>query len=170
MANNSDNVISLPSVADVALTVTKLPLYEYRDIWAEESAAINSNTPEWSFGNGADGYIGLPIDSGWEVIAMYFHSDINGINDDLTINLINIATTPSAAAPTIATVTMVNSGSGQANNAWVFQDMLAAPVSVPANAVLGFRTGIEVGNIQDARVGVRLIRQICEYVSNVQLN
>lgn len=161
---------SFNNAANLSLTVTKMPLYEYRDIWAEENAALTSNNPEWSFGAGAEGYIGLPIDSGWEVIAMYFHSDTNGANDDLTVNLINIATNPSATAPTIATVTMVNSGTGQANNAWVFQDMLAAPVAVPANAVLGFRTGTEAGNISDARVGVRLRRQIGEYVSDVQLN
>jgi hypothetical protein len=151
------------------LTVTKLPLYEYRDIWAEENATLANNSTEWSFGAGAEGYIGLPIDSGWEVIAMYFHSDNNGAADDLTINLIDIATNPSGTAPTIATLTMVNSGSGQANNAWGFQDMLSSPVSVPANAVLGFRTGTEVGNIGNARVGARLRRQISEYVSDVQL-
>jgi len=151
------------------LTVTKLPLYEYRDIWAEENGSLSNNNPEWSFGAGAEGYIGLPIDAGWEVIAMYFHSDVNGAGDDLTINLINIATNPSGTAPTIATLTMTNSGSGQANNAWIYQDMTNAPAAVPANAVLGFRTGTEVGNINDARVGVRLRRKVGDYVSDVLL-
>lgn len=158
-----------PAPPAPVLVVDTLPLYEYRDLWAEENATLSNNNPEWSFGAGADGYIGLPIDAGWEVVAMYFHADGATNNADATVNLINIATNPSATAPTVATITMTDNGSGQTNNGWVFQDMLAAPALVPAGAVLGFRTGAVSGRIGNARVGARLRRQVGNYVSSVSL-
>ena len=32
------------------LTVDKLPLYEYRELWAEEGGPANADSAEWSYG------------------------------------------------------------------------------------------------------------------------
>lgn len=150
------------------LNITSMPLYEYRDIWAEEGSALSNNNSQWSFGNGAVGFIGLPIDDGWEVTDMYFHADTASATSDVTVHLVDM-TTPSNAAPIISTVTVVDAGDGVANNAYVYETF-ATPVAVPAGAVLGFRTGTEVGAFSDARVGARLRREIGTYVSDVTLS
>lgn len=142
-------------------------LYEYRDIWAEESGAATNDNTQWSYGNGATGFIGLPIDAGWEVEAMYFQSDIGGsAAESLSVHLVDF-TTPSAAAPVIATISLTAAGAGVDNNAYLFEP-LATPVAVPTGAVLGFRTGTEVGTWSDMRVGARLRREISDYVVAIQ--
>lgn len=158
----------------VSLSVTKADLYEYRDIWAEESGGTNANSAEWSFGNGATGFMGLPIDAGWEVIAMYFQADTYAATATIQVDLMNYGNTPSsAAANTIASIALANAadGGGATNNAYKFQDF-ASPISIAvagAATVIGFITRGETGNISDARVGVRLRRKIGEYVTEVSL-
>lgn len=153
----------------VALATTTRPLYEYRDIWAEESGGNDDNTSEWSFGNGATGDIGLPIDDDWEVVAMYFQADTGGSPaESMEVHLVDKQTTVGAGSPVIATVNITAAGSGADNNAFIFQDF-ATPVAVPDGAVLAFRTGNEVGTWSDSRVGARLRRQVGTYVDSVTL-
>ncbi len=173
------NIISLSAQAfnvcncssnsnSVSLDTTLMPLYEWRDIWAEEGGAIANNSSQYSFGNGATGFIGLPIDDGWEVVAMYYHSDNNGVNDDLTINLVDMRT-QSVAAPIISTITINNSGDGVGNNGYLYQEF-TAPIGIPDGAVLGFRTGTETGVFSDVRVGARLRRKVGDFVSEVTIS
>lgn len=142
------------------------PLYEYRDIWAEESGTTDQNSAEWSFGNGATGYIGLPIDEGWEVEAIYAHFDTYPATARIQIDLMNygMAIPGPAAANTITSITFSGStdGNGATNNAYKYEK-LPSPVPVPTIngfTVLGFITRGESGNISDARVGVRLRRKV----------
>lgn len=158
--------------ANPTLTVTKEPLYEYRDIWAEESGAVSAGTAQWSFGNGATGFMGLPIDAGWEVEAMYFHADTYPATATVQVDLMNYGNVPSnAAANTITSISLSSStdGGGATNNAYKYE-RLATPVLIPVtgtSTVIGFITRVRTGAISDARVGARLRRQIGEFVSDV---
>ena len=157
----------VPCIDEKQLVVTKQPVYEYRDIWAEEGGALNNNSAQWSFGNGATGNIGLPIDAGWEVIGMYLHVDNNAAGTNVTVDLVDFS--DPVNAPTIAQVIMINSGDGEANNGYIYRDYLGGanvPAPVPAGAVLGFITATDNG-ASDGRVGVRLRRQVGEFVSDV---
>lgn len=163
------------ALESATLNTTTAPLYEYRDIWAEESGATNANSAEWSFGNGATGFIGLPIDSGWEVEAMYFHADTYPATATIQVDLMNYGNTPSnAAANTIASISLANAadGGGGTNNAYKYQ-IFVAPVPIPvtgSSTVIGFITRGETGNISDARVGARLRRQVGTVVTSVSLS
>ena len=165
LGSGFDIGVAEPGKISIQFEAQTLPLYEWRDIWAEESSNLANGSSQWSFANGDTGYIGLPIDSGWEVVSMYFHSDNNGANDDLTVHMVD-QSTPAANSPIVSTVTVVNSGQGSANNAYVFEEFATA-IAVPDGAVLGFRTGVESGSFNGARVGARLRRKIGEYVSAV---
>lgn len=149
------------------LTVTKMPLYEYRDQWAEEGGGAVDNSAQYSYGNGATGFKGLPYDDGWEIIAVYIHSDNNGPNDDMSVFIHDYQTTVSNAAPIVATITYNNSGDGQTNNGYQYTPLTA---TIPDGAVLGFRTDNENGNVSDIVVGFRARRQIGEYVSDVTIS
>lgn len=157
-----------------SLTVTKEDLYEYRDIWAEESGATNPNSAEWSFGNGATGFMGLPIDNGWEVVALAFHADTYPATATIQVDLMNYGNTPSnAAANTIASISLANAtdGGGVTNNAYKYE-VLASPIAIPvtgSSTVIGFITRGETGAISDARIYARLRRKIGEYVSDVSI-
>lgn len=154
------------------LTVTKQPLYEYRDIWAEESGALNQGSAEWSFGNGATGYMGLPIDDGWQVVSMYFQADTYAATAQVQVDLMDYGNVASSAASnTISSISLSNAtdGGGTTNNAYKYTDYPTPIPVIGPDSVLGFITRTKVGNISDARVGVRLRRQIGEYVSDVSL-
>lgn len=146
-----------------------LPLYEYRDMWAEEGSGAGDNSSQWSYGNGATGFIGLPVDEGWELISMYFQSDVGGsATESMQVHLVDIGASPSNTAPIIYTLNISQSGSGVDNNAWTYEN-LATPVAIPSNTFIGFRTGDEVGNWSDMRVGIRMRRKLGDYVSHVFL-
>lgn len=170
--NNNRELKAIAELSDTfggSITVTKLPLYEYRDIWAEENSGANTNTFEFSYGNGATGYIGLPVDEGWELIAMYLQADSGGsTTESIQVHLVDIGASPSTAAPILYTLTVNQSGQGIDNNVWFYEN-LTSPVSIPNNTFIGFRTGLEVGTWVDLRVGVRLRRQVGEYVSDVSI-
>jgi len=155
------------------VTVIKLPLYEYRDIWAEEGSTLTANSAEWSFGNGSTGFIGLPIDKGWEVEAMYFHADSFSANAVTVVDLINYGDTPSnAAGNTISSIIIKSAtdGGGQVNNGYKYQTF-DTPVPIPVtgeSTVIGFITRQYTASIGDARVGARLRRKIGEYISDIK--
>lgn len=147
------------------LVVTKLPLYEYRDVWAEEGAALNANTDEWSFGNGATGVIGIAVGSGWEAVSMSFHADAHTPPSQVTVNAVD---RQNAGAVTIASITLTGptDGGGQVNNSFKVVEY-SPPIPLADNAVVGFRTGTKTGTVNNARVCIRLRRPIGEYVSDV---
>lgn len=150
------------------VTLTFTPLYEYDKIVAEEGGGATDNSSQWSRGDSSTGFIGEPIGDGWEIISMAFHADSGGLpNESMEVHLVDMRT-PSASAPIIATVSITGSGEGVNDNAYVYQDMSSAPVIIPDGAVLGFRTGDEVGNWADMRVIVRMRRQIGQCVSSIQ--
>lgn len=145
-------------------------LYEYRDIWAEESGGLTANSAEWSFGNGATGFMGLPIDSGWQVEAMYFQADTYPATATVTIDLMDYGSSApgSAAANTLASLTMSSStdGGGATNNGYKYE-VLATPVDIPVvgnSTVIGFITRGLTGAISDARIGVRLRRSVGSFL------
>lgn len=161
-------VISV-DLSGVSLVVTKLPMYEYRDVWAEESGAINAGSAEWSFGNGATGFMGLPVDAGWEIVALGFHADTYAATATVQVDAVSYNTPSNAAANTLASISLSSAtdGQGDTNNAHKFEN-LAAPVPVPPG-VVGFITRTAAGNISDARVYARLRRQVGDYVSDVSV-
>jgi len=158
--------------AIISGNVTKETLYEYRDIWAEESGGTNANNTEWSFGNGATGTIGLPIGEGWEVVEMYFQADVYAATATIQVDLLDMSDGLTGVANTVSSIRLSNStdGGGQTNNAFKIE-LYATPISVgnTATGLLGFITRGETGNISDARVGARLRRKIGEYVSDITI-
>lgn len=159
----------------LSLKTEKVSIYEYRDIWAEEASGLNANSSEWSFGNGATGFMGLPIDSGWEVEAMYFQADTYPATATVQVDLMNYGNTPSnAAANTIASISLASStdGGGQTNNGYKYE-VLSPTIPIPvtgASTVIGFITRGLTGAISDARVGARLRREVASVVQSVDLN
>ena len=121
------------------------PLYEYRELWAEENGAIANNSAEWSFGNGATGYIGLPFDAGWEVVELGFNADTYPATGTVTIELSSYNTPSNAAGNAIASLSLANStdGGGATNNAYK-HEVLTTPQSVPVGLV-GFLTRTVTG-------------------------
>lgn len=158
---------ALGDLQNPTLDITYKPVYEYRDIWAEESGGTNPNNAQWSFGNGATGYIGLPIDAGWEVIQLGFHADTYPSTATIQIDLMSYNTPSLAAANTIASVSLTSAtdGGGTINNAYKLADVSAV---VPAG-VVGFITRGATGNISDARVYARLRRQVGTCVEDVSV-
>lgn len=156
------------SSTNTLITATKQPLYEYRYIWAEESGGTTANSAEWSFGNGATGFIGLPLEDGWELIQMSIHADTFAAQAVLQVDAMAYPfnSPGAAAANTVASMTISGStdGSGETNNAVKIVDF--TPVPVPS-CVLGFITRTRTGNSSDVRVTVKLRKQIGEYVSEV---
>jgi len=146
------------------LSVTKLPLYETRDVWAEESGALGDNSAEWSFGNGATGFIGLPFDDGWEIFAIYLQGDAVGTaaGNDVNVDVRDFQSNNAGIA--VASISMDQGG--PSGNGHQF-DAIATPVPIPNGAVLGFLTTTETGVNSDFRVGLRARRQVGEYVSDV---
>ena len=160
---------TLSAVTSASLNVTTEPTYEYRDLWAEESAQFSSTTAngnQWSYGNGAAGIIGIPFGDGWEVLEMGFQSDVNGANNGVTVDLVDIQN--GSGTNTVAQMIMTNAGNGQANNAhWI--QVFDPPVVVPAGAVLGFRSVAETGDVRDVRASARFRRQVGTVVTGVTL-
>ena len=147
------------------------PLYESEHLWAEESGATNANSAEWSFGNGATGYMGLRWDdtTDWEIVGMSFSADTYPATATITVDLMNYAGAASAAAAnTLSSISLANAqdGGGNTNNAHKWET-IDPPVPVPAGSLLGFITRQETGAISDARVLVRLRRKVGEALVKV---
>ena len=126
------------------------PAYEKIVIWAEEADDLNDGNLQWSFGDGDTGRIGIPLPENWEAYAVSFNADnTNGSGSD------------SVEMAVIDTVTNCNlftfTASGTADN-MVYTRMLEPAVEIPAGTSLGFKTLIETGTINGARVAVFLRR------------
>ena len=148
--------------------VTK-PVYEYRELWAEESGGATANSSEWSFGNGATGFLGLPIDAGWEIVQMGFHADTYPSTATIQVDAMDYSgpAPGDAAARTLSSISLEDArdGGGDTNNAYKIVEISPA-ASVPAG-VLGFITRAMVGAISDVRVYVRLRRQVGVCVESI---
>lgn len=120
-------------------------------VWAEENAAIGGGD-EWSFGNGATGPIGLPVPGdGWEVFALGFHAD------NVAAQVIDLELRERVTGALLLQWTVT--GPGNLGNGGDMQQI--APVPVPPNAVIGFRTAaVSGGGVSDARVVAYLRRSV----------
>ena len=167
-------IISEGNSITLSLDKTFKELYEYRDIWAEESGAVDAGSAEWSFGNGATGYMGLPIDAGWEVESMYFQADTYPATATVQVDLMDYGNVPSnAAANTITSISLASAtdGDGGTNNGYKYE-VLTSPVPISisgGSTLLGFITRSATGAISDARVGARLRRSVGKFVTDVTL-
>ncbi len=140
------------SVVQVDPVTAGVPVaYEKIVIWAEEAAALSDNTLEWSFGNNAQGAIGIPLPEEWEAYAVSFDSDTNGANDSVEIAITNSGTNTNI-------FTFTATAGGNVDN-MIYTEILATPVTIPAGTSIGFRTVNENGVIGDARVAVFLRRR-----------
>lgn len=160
------------AIAKIGLEVETTPRFETRHVWAEEAGALNANSAEWSFGNGATGFIGLPIcEDGWEITQVSFHGDTYAAQTQVEIAVCDYAIAPSAAAANIlTTISLANStdGTGATNNATKCVEV-DPPIAVNAGAILGFRTLQVTGTASDCRVQVRMRRQTGTHVTNVAI-
>lgn len=153
------------------LSVTKRPLFETMTIWAEESGGADPNSAEWSFGNGATGFIGLPLDEGWELVSLGYHADTYPATASVSVALCDYTTPSSAATNIVATIDLANAadGGGGTNNAFKVL-VLPVPIPIAGRPVIGFRTLTGVGSISDHRISARLRRKVGDYVSEVTLS
>ena len=165
----------LECLFEKGLVVTKLPLYETQEVWAEESGGLNANTSEWSYGNGSTGFIGLPVDAGWEITAMAFHADQFVANTNVTIDTMDYSVVASdATTNTLSSININTStdGGGITDNTYKWFD-LPSPVPIPVNGqgagLVGFITRGLTGASTDSRILYRRRRLIGEYVSDVAL-
>lgn len=153
-------------------TVETKPVYEHRDIWGEEASALNTNSGEWSHGNGSVGLIGMPFNDGWEIVAMGFHADTFPSTATVRVAIHDHSQIASnAVANDLASISLngATDGGGQINNAYKYEEF-STPVAVPAGALLGFITRGVTGNIVDARVYARLRRKQADVVCAVLRN
>ncbi len=126
--------------------------YEKVVVWAEEASNVNSNSMQWSFGNGDAGFIGLPLPEAWEAYAVSFHAD-NTSNATNTMLMAVVDISGNGAFTEFFRFT----ASGADDN-MSYTEILATPVAIPAGTTLGFRSITETGNINSARVAVWLRR------------
>ena len=54
-------------------------------IWAEENAALGDGQAEWSFGNGATGFIGIPVGIDCQLFALSLNADTPGTSVSIDI-------------------------------------------------------------------------------------
>lgn len=54
-------------------------------LWAEESAGLANNQTEWSFGNGATGFIGIPMGIDCELFGLSLNADTPGTSVSINI-------------------------------------------------------------------------------------
>lgn len=165
-----DRVDDLELSASPTLQVTTDSLYEYETVWAEEGAALDNNTAEWSFGNGATGFMGLPFSgNGWEITGMGAQADVGNNAVDLRFDLVDYGANPSAAAPVLASLTFQwPNVEGALNNMWKWEDF-TTPIPTPDDTYFGFLTRELGGNASDVRVKVRMRRLVGQYVTSVSL-
>lgn len=140
----------------------ELTSYEYREFWAEESGGLNANSAEWSFGNGATGFIGIPVQGeGWEVFEMWFHADTYPSTASIEVAVCDyMIAASSAAANVLSSISLADArdGFGYTNNATKVV-RLDKPIALNEKALVGFRTLSLKGSVSDARVGVRIRRK-----------
>lgn len=152
-----------------SLNVIKSPLYFPREILAEENAALGTNQSEWSYANGATGFIGEVFPAGYECYGMSFNADTYSTGSTVTVDLMSYNTPTGDVANIICSISLANEtdGGGSENNAYKYVEFVT-PFSIPAG-VVGFYTRSVTGNVSDARVMGHTRLQVGDYVSDVTL-
>jgi len=102
-------------------------------IWAEESGGLSNSNAQWSFGNGATGFIGIPMGIDCELFAISVNADTPGTSVSINIkrDAVNVATPNFTANNQVIPVTAIPYTTGQ---------------------LLNFETQTEVGAWSDVRV------------------
>jgi len=155
----------------LGLTVTKKPLYEYRELWAEENAAISTGQAEYSYGNGAVGYIGIPFDAGWEVTELGFNADVFAAAAVAVIDLMNYNTPSDDTGNIIDSLSITGSsdGGGSTNNAYKHH-VVPTPIVVPEGLIGFFTRSVTGGTVSDVRVWARFRRKVGDYIDDIALS
>lgn len=102
-------------------------------IWAEENANLSNGNTQWSFGNGATGFIGIPMGLDCELFAVSFNADSFGTSASIDIQ---------RDGATISTPNFTT------NN----QVINITPVPYTQGQLLSFQTNTVVGTNTDCRV------------------
>lgn len=102
-------------------------------IWAEEGGNLSNNNAQWSFGNGATGFIGIPLAINCELFAISLNADNPGTSVSVNIQ---------RDGATIATPNFT------ANN----QVIALTPVQYTQGQLLSFQTNTVNGIWNDVRV------------------
>ncbi len=126
--------------------------YEKIVIWAEETSSVNSNSMQWSYGNGDTGFIGIPLPEDWEAYAVSFHAD----NTSNATNTLIMGVGDISANGTFTELLRFTASGADDNMSYT--EILVTPVAIPVGTTLGFRTITETGNVNGARVAVWLRR------------
>ena len=155
-------------LALVGLDVVKEPLYETREMWAEENAAISTNQAEWAYGNGAVGFIGLPFDAGWEVTEIGFNADTMAAAAVVTIDVMSYNQPDANTVIDSLTITGSTDGGGTTNNSFK-HFIVPTPVAVPPGLVGFYTRSVTGGTVSDARVWARFRRKVGDYISDITL-
>ena len=147
-------------------SVVSQPLYEYRELWAEENAAITTGQAEYSYGNGATGFIGIPFDAGWEVTELGLNADTFAASSVVVIDLMNYNDPTDSTANIIDSLTINGStdGGGVTNNVYKHH-IVPTPVSVPAGLIGFYTRSVTGGTVSDVRVWARFRRQTGTYLA-----
>lgn len=159
----------------IKLDTTMTPVYRERWIVAEEGSSLTQGSAEWSYGNGAVGYMGEVVDNDWEICSIFFTADTYAATATVSIDVMNYGNIASnAAANTIATISLASSvdGGGTTNNAYKYVDFATPiPIIVTGNAtIVGFITRTVSGSVSDGRVGVKIRKKVGDYVSDVSID
>lgn len=104
-------------------------------IWCEENGALNANSAEWSFGNGATGNtIGIPVAVDCELVAVSFNVEFFGTSAEAIIqrNVVTVYTSTHTANNTV--------------------NDLVTPVLFSKGDLVVFRTGALTGTFTDGRI------------------
>ena len=123
----------------------------YTIIWAEESAAVSSDTTEWSYGNGDVGDIGIPLADDWEIYALGFNADTANLIAEISFDIVDFTTTTD-----LATNVVTPNNFGEFNNYVSVVDI--PPIQITRGTTIGFRTNTVTGTISSARVAAYLRR------------
>lgn len=102
-------------------------------IWAEENAGLANGSAEWSFGNGATGFIGIPMGVDCELFAISVNADAPGTSVSIDIQRDGAA---------------VSTPNFTANN----QVIAITAVPFAQGELLSFQTNTVVGTWTDVRV------------------
>ena len=129
----------------------RLELWSHWSIWAEEGGGLTKGSREWSFGNGAVGFIGLPMKDGVFIEGMGIHCDTYPSQAKITVQCLDFRDTINA--PVLCDISLKNSidGGGVTNNARKVV-MFDNAIEITSGSTIGFRTKALVGAVSDARV------------------
>lgn len=131
---------------------TQVPITSSMLLWAEESSALTSGKAEWSYGNGSQGNIGIPVPDLGTITSMSFHSNTYPSSGKAEIEIVDYQNTTPLVLHTFA-INSSTDGSGSTNNA---HKTITLNIDIPSGAVLGFKTKNATSGISNCRVSLQL--------------